>query len=118
MPLVHDDVVHRLTAACHTGDVTTIEATLDPDALAVCDSGGRVPALIHPVHGAAWVSRLLRLLLSGTDLTVESVNGNAALVARRAGTAVAVIAVQCRESRAMNLWVVLNPAKLRGWHQG
>lgn len=117
MPRVHDDVVHRLAAACHTGNVIAIEAVLDPDTVAVCDSGGRVPAPIRPVHGAAQVSRLLCGLLPGTVLTVESVNGSAALVVRRAGTAVALIAVGCREDRAMNLWVVLNPAKLRGWHR-
>ena len=118
MPHVHDDVVHRLAAACHTGDVIAIEAALGPEAVAVCDSGGRVPAPIRPGHGAAQVARLLRALLPGTELRVESVNGSAALVVRRAGTAVAVIAVQSGEDGAMNLWVVLNPAKLRGWHCG
>jgi hypothetical protein len=123
MPHVHDDVVHRLAAACHTGDVIAIEAALDPDAVAMCDSGGRVPAPIRPVHGAAAVARLLhvlllRVLLPGTDLTIESVNGSAALVVRRTGMAVAVIAVGCREDRVINLWVVLNPDKLRGWNLG
>lgn len=117
MPRVHDDVVRRLAAACHTGDVIAIEAVLDPDAVAVCDGGGRVPAPIGPVHGAAQVARLLHVLLPGTELTVESVNGRAALVGRRAGTAVAVIAVGCHEDRVTALWVVLNPAKLRSWHR-
>ncbi|GAA1553072.1 hypothetical protein GCM10009827_087220 [Dactylosporangium maewongense] len=35
----------------------------------------------------------------------------------QAGTAVAVIAVSCDEERATTLCVVLNPAKLRGWHR-
>ncbi|RSM56687.1 siderophore-interacting protein [Actinoplanes sp. ATCC 53533] len=115
---VHDDVVRRLAAACRAGDVVVIEAALDPDAVAVCDGGGRVPAPDRAVRGAARVARLLRALLPGTDLTVESANGRAALVARRAGVAVAVIAVGCHEDRATALWVVLNPAKLRGWHRG
>jgi RNA polymerase sigma-70 factor (ECF subfamily) len=118
MPRVHDDAVRRLAAACRTGDVIAIEAVLDPDTVAVCDSGGRVPAPIRPVHGAAQVALLLHALLPGTDLTIESVNGSAALVLRRAGTAVAVIAVGCHEDQATTLWVVLNPAKLRGWHRG
>jgi hypothetical protein len=116
MPRVHDDVVRRLAEACHAGDVIAIEAVLDPDAVAVCDGGGRVPAPARPVHGAAQVARLLLAPLRGTELTVESVNGCAALVGRRAGTAVAVIAVGCHEDRATTLWVMLNPAKLRGWH--
>jgi len=117
MPSDHDDVVRRLAAACHPGDVIAIEAVLGPDAVAVCDGGGRVPAPIRAVRGAAQVAQLLRALLPGTGLTVESVNGRAGLVARRAGVAVAVIAVGCREDRATILWVVLNPAKLRGWHR-
>ena len=117
MSRVPDDVVRRLAAACRTGDVVAIEAVLDPDAVAVCDSGGRVPAPVRPVHGAARVARLLCALLPGTDVTVENANGCPALVARRAGTAVAVIAVSCHEDQAITLQVVLNPAKLRGWHR-
>jgi len=117
MPCVHDDAVRRLAAACHTGDVVAIGAVLDPDAVAVCDGGGRVPAPIRPVHGAGQVALLLHALLPGSDLAVEGVNGRAALVLRRAGTAVAVIAVGCHEGLATTLWVVLNPAKLRGWHR-
>jgi hypothetical protein len=117
MPRVPDDVVRRLAVACHTDDVIAIEALLDPDAVAVCDSGGRVPAPIRPVRGAAEVACLLRALAPGTDLTVESVNGRAGLVIRQTGRAVAVIAVSCEENWAATLWVVLNPAKLRGWHR-
>jgi RNA polymerase sigma-70 factor (ECF subfamily) len=83
MPRVHDDVVRRLAAARHTDNVIAIEAVLDPDAVAVCDSGGRVPAPIRPVHGAAEVAWLLHALLPGTDLTIESVNGRAGLAIRR-----------------------------------
>jgi len=114
---VNDDVVRRLAAACNTGDVTAIEAHLDPDAVAVCDSGGRVPAPFRPVYGAAEVASVLGTLLPGADLSVESVNGRAGLAVRRAGTAVAVIAVSCHQNRATALWVVLSPAKLRGWHR-
>ncbi|WP_327007967.1 hypothetical protein OHA72_12225 [Dactylosporangium sp. NBC_01737] len=108
---------YRLAAACRTGEVIAIETVLDPDAAAVCDGGGRVPAPIGPVHGAAEVAPLLCALLPGTDLTIESINGRAGLAIRRAGTAVAVIAVSCDEDRATTLCVVLNPAKLRGWHR-
>ncbi|MEV0136875.1 hypothetical protein AB0H83_51705 [Dactylosporangium sp. NPDC050688] len=61
-----------------------IEAVLDRDAVAVCDGGG-VPAPIGPVRGAAEVAWLLCALLSGIDLTIESVNGAPAW--RSAGSA-------------------------------
>jgi hypothetical protein len=111
----HDDVVRRLVVAFDARDRIAIEALLDPDAVAVCDSGGHVPAPTRPVHGAAEVTRLLQALLPGTDLTAENVNGRPGLAARRAGTAVAVIALSCRAGRATTLWIVLNPVKLRGW---
>jgi hypothetical protein len=112
-----DDVVRRLATACHTGHVPAIEAVLDSDAIAICDSGGHGPAPILPVHGAADIARLLHSLLSGSGLRVESVNGRAGLVVRRAGQANAVIAVTCAGERALTLWVVLNPAKLQAWHR-
>lgn len=115
MSYVPDDVVPRLAAACRTGDVEAIEAVLGPEAVAVCDSGGRVPAPVLPLRGAAEVAWLLHALLPGNDLTVESVNGRAGLVLRRTGRALAVIAVTCDHDQATALWVVLNPAKLRGW---
>ncbi|WBB75858.1 nuclear transport factor 2 family protein [Micromonospora sp. WMMD1128] len=113
----HDDAVRRLAAACRDGAVAAIGAALHPDAVAVCDGGGRVPAPAGPRHGAAEVARLLRALLPGTQVTVESVNGRAGLALRQAGTAVAVIAVSRTEDAAAVLWVVVNPAKLRGWHR-
>jgi hypothetical protein len=56
MSYVPDDVVPRLAAACRTGDVEAIEAVLGPEAVAVCDSGGRVPAPVLPLRGAAEVA--------------------------------------------------------------
>jgi hypothetical protein len=117
MPSAGDDVVRRLAAACHPGESTAIEDVLDPGAVAVCDSGGRVPAPAEPVYGAAAIARLLRTLRLGTALSVESVNGRAGLVLRRNRRAVAVIAVSCDERRVTVLWIVLNPAQLRGWHR-
>jgi RNA polymerase sigma-70 factor (ECF subfamily) len=123
MPRVHEDVVRRLAEACLTGDVGAIEAALDPNVLAVCDGGGQVAAPIRPVHGAAQVARLLQILLlrgllPEAGLTVETVNGRAALVVRRIAAVIAIVAVEGDEGdeeRATILWVVLNPAKLRGW---
>ena len=104
----------RLAAACRTGRVAAIQQVLDPDAVAVVDGGGRVPAPVRPVEGAAEIARLLQSLLPGAEPTVRSVNGRAGIVLRRAGHAVAVIAVG---DRVRTLWIVLNPAKLDGWHR-
>ena len=115
---VSDEVVHRLAAACRTGAVEAIDAVLSPDVVAVADSGGRVPAPVRPLRGAGEVARLLQTLLPGTDVAVQSINGRAGLVLRRAGRALAVIAVTSDQSRVTALWVVLNPDKLGGWNRG
>ncbi|BCJ47515.1 hypothetical protein GCM10010168_18730 [Actinoplanes ianthinogenes] len=112
----------RLAGACVAGDLGTVEALLAADAVAVCDGGGLVPAATGPVRGAGEVALLLIGVLGrpGTDLSVEDVNGRPGLVLRRRdGTAVAVVAAaRCGATRLTTLWMVLNPAKLHGWHRG
>jgi hypothetical protein len=115
----HDDVLRRFADACQRGDIAALRATLDPDAIAVCDSGGLVPAATGPIHGAEDVAQLATAMLHGhpdTELTIEPVNGSAGLALRRAGRAIAVVGVQTATARVTFLWIVLNPAKLRGWH--
>jgi hypothetical protein len=114
-----EDVVRGFAEAGLRGDVAAVRAALDADAVAVCDSGGMVPAAMGTVHGAEDVAELVAVLLGGpdTELTVESVNGRAGLVVRRVGRAIAVIGVQDAGAKVTNLWIVLNPAKLRDWHR-
>ncbi|ONI92768.1 siderophore-interacting protein [Saccharothrix sp. ALI-22-I] len=115
-----DDVVRGFAEACRLGDVAAVRAALDPDAVAVCDGIGRVPAATGAIHGEEDVSRLVTALLCGrpdTELTVESVNGRAGLALRRAGRAIAVVGVRQAGARVTGLWIVLNPAKLGGWHR-
>jgi RNA polymerase sigma-70 factor (ECF subfamily) len=114
MLIRRDDVVRRFAETCRLDDIAGLRAALDADAVAVCD-GGPVPV----AHGAEQVARLVAIVLCGepdAELTVEAVNGRAGLALRRAGRAVAVIAVEVAGNRVAVLWMVLNPAKLRGWH--
>jgi hypothetical protein len=115
-----DAIVRGFADACLRGDSAAVRTTLAPDAIAVCDDGGLMPAPLGPIHGAEDVSRLVTVLLRGgldTELTVESVNGRAGLALRRAGRAIAVAAVEGTGTEVTALWIVLNPAKLRGWHR-
>jgi hypothetical protein len=114
-----DDVVHRFAEACRRGDLGELRAALDADATAVCDGGGTVPA-IGPVHGAGDVAQLAAVLLGGRpggELTIEVVNGRTGMALRRAGRAVAVVAVDAADTGITALWIVLNPAKLHRWHR-
>ena len=116
----HDDVVRRFAEACQSGDIAALRDALDADATAVCDSGGVVPAPPEPIHGAQEVARLVAVLLVGqpnAELTIEAVNGRTGLALRRTGRAVAVVSVGTAESKVTAVWIVLNPAKLSGWHR-
>jgi hypothetical protein len=116
----HEKVVRRFAEACQRADVAAVRAALDADAVAVCDGGGAVPAALGPIYGAVDVAQLAAALLSAqpdTELTVEAVNGRPGLALRRDGRAVAVVAVKVAGGRVAAVWIVLNPAKLRGWHR-
>lgn len=117
---VLDEVARRFATACDTGDVAALAAVLSADAEAVCDGGGKVRAPACPIRGATEVARFVTALLAGragTVLAVEPVNGCAGLALRRAGRAVAVISVSVAGAEVTNVWIVLNPDKLHGWHR-
>lgn len=116
----HDQVVRRFAEACRREDVTALTAVLAVDAVATCDGGGLVPGPDGPVRGAADVARLVMALLcgqAGDELTVESVNGRTGLALRRGSRAVAVVGAGTAGAKITTLWIVLNPAKLGGWHR-
>ena len=119
MPNRHDDVVGRFAEACRSGDIAAVHAVLDADAIAVCDGGGVVPAP-GLTYGAEGVAQLMSVLLGGqpdTELTLESVNGRRGLALRRAGQAIAVVGITVADVKVAAAWIVLNPAKLNGWHR-
>jgi SnoaL-like domain len=117
----HDDVVRRFADACRSGDIAALRTTLDADALAVCDTGGMpAPVALGPFHGAENVAQMVTSLLDGqpdAELTIEAVNGRPGLALRRAGRAVAVVAVTVADIKIAIVWIVLNPAKLTSWHR-
>ncbi len=113
------DVVGRFAEACRSGDIAAVRAILDADAIAVCDGGGAVPAP-GLTHGAASVAQLTSIVLGGpqdTELTLESVNGRRGLALRRDGQAIAVVGITVVNGKVAVLWIMLNPAKLNGWHR-
>ncbi|WP_246606910.1 siderophore-interacting protein [Paractinoplanes toevensis] len=106
--------MREFVEACRASDLAAIRAALAAEVIAVCDGRG-------VVHGAGPVSGLVAELLCGqpgTSLTVESVNGSDGLALWRAGQALVVVAVDVAAARITALWIVLSPAKLRGWRRG
>lgn len=118
-PEEQDAVARAVRAACAGGDVVRLTSLMCPDATAFFDGGGKIRALVRPVHGARAVARSLLTLLSHHQrvaLSAHSVNGRTGLVARYEGQVVAVISLDVADHRVSQAWIVLNPDKLRPWN--
>jgi len=115
----HLEVVRSLKSALESGDVSALLALLDPDAVSIADSGGRVTAALTPIRGAERIVRhFLRVFRRRPDLTFREsfVNGDPGLVVEADGAVVTVIALGISDDGAISrIWAVRNPEKLRGW---
>src|SRR3954451_8207691 len=120
MPQQHDRMVRAFREACAAEDSALLSSLLAPDATAFFDGGGKVRALVRPVHGALKVARSLLTLLSHrprTALDLHSVNGRTGIVVRYDGHVAAVISFDIADHHVVQVWAVLNPDKLRTWNQ-
>jgi len=111
--------VHDLRVASESGDARAIAALLDPSAEMVTDGGGRVAADARLVRGpAAIAARICDVLeQQPAQISEREVNGVPGLVLTRQGRVAAVVCVSVRRRRITDLWVVLNPDKLRHWNR-
>lgn len=119
-PTRHDALACAVREACAAEDATLLASLLCPDATAVFDGGGKVRALVRPVHGSEQVARSLLTLLARrprTTLGAQSVNGRTGLVVRCDHEVAAVISLDIAGDRVRRIWVVLNPDKLRLWNR-
>ncbi|RPK32206.1 sigma factor [Streptomyces sp. ADI93-02] len=118
-PEQHDVVVRSVQRACAADDGALLASLLAPEVTAFFDGGGKVRALVKPVHGRGPVARSLLTLLSRCPrptLSTQSVNGSSGLVVRHDGQVAAVITLDVVRHHAVQVWVVLNPDKLRTWN--
>ncbi|MFJ4467975.1 RNA polymerase subunit sigma [Streptomyces sp. NPDC089424] len=116
----HDEVAHTLLRACLRGDEVLLVSVLTPDCTAVFDGGGKVRALVTPVHGARLVARTLMTLLPRcprTRLQTRAINGRTGLVVFSDRQVAAVISLDVAGRRIQQLYVILNPDKLRSWRE-
>jgi RNA polymerase sigma-70 factor (ECF subfamily) len=116
----HDAVARRVRHACVAEDVVVLASLLAPDVTAFFDGGGKVRALVEPVHGSERVARSLLGLLARcprTTVHAQSVNGRTGLVVRYDRQVAAVIGLDITGGRVVQVWVILNPDKLRSWNR-
>ena len=79
----------------------------------------RYGRLTGPVHGCRPVTESLLTLLArspDTTVTTHSVNGRTGLVTRYGRRVVAVVSLDVSDDGVAQVWVMLNPDKLRSWN--
>ncbi|WP_426570151.1 RNA polymerase subunit sigma [Streptomyces canus] len=119
-PRRQDEIAHAVRQACADEDMGRLASLLTHDVTAFFDGGGKVRALTRPVTGSEQVARsLLNLLARHPRTTLHSypVNGRTGLVARYDDQVAAVVTLDMAGSRVVQVWVVLNPDKLRSWNR-
>lgn len=119
-PAEQDALAHAVRQACVSEDADLLTSLLCADVTAFFDGGGKVRALSRPVHGNRQVAQSLLTLLAHrprTTLTTHAVNGSTGLVARYDRQVAAVISLDIADRRVAQVWVVLNPDKLRSWNR-
>jgi RNA polymerase sigma-70 factor (ECF subfamily) len=87
--------------------------------MAFFDGGGKVRAPTGPVHGNRQVARRLLTLVARPPritLHTHSVNGRTGIVVRCDHQVAAVISLDIAGRHAVQVWVTLNPDKLRSWN--
>ncbi|MGV8871119.1 MAG: RNA polymerase sigma factor SigJ [Rhodococcus sp. (in: high G+C Gram-positive bacteria)] len=117
-PTEHDRLVRAFAAASGSGKIAALTAVLAPEIALVSDGGGKISAARNPVIGSDRVARFIcGINAKSTELTgsIEPVNGASGIVFRRAGTVFAVIGFRTTGGVVANVWIVLNPDKLRHW---
>jgi len=122
-------VTERFLGAAMSGDLDGLVALLAPDATLVGDGGGKAPAPLRVIQGAAKVARFLlaitrperarkQLALLGlpesTEITVEiaEVNGGPAIVGRAAGVPAVLISLVVADGLVSTVYLIANPEKL------
>ena len=113
-----DPVAQAFLVACRDADDLLFDVVLAPGVRALADGGGLVR--VHPdlLSGAADVGAFLCALFGGQgELGLRDcrVNGDAGVVVHRERAAVAVIGLRCERGRVQEVWLMLNPDKVRRW---
>jgi len=112
-----EQLVGRFAAACMTGDLSALTATLAQDVEFWSDSDGRATAARTIITGAKSVARLMLGLWkmnqeTGASVERHSVNGHPGLISREAGVVTSVVVFEIADGRVVAIRSMRNPDKL------
>jgi RNA polymerase sigma-70 factor, ECF subfamily len=116
-PEAHRQLLQAFLQAVTEGEVADVVRLLSEDAVLWADGGGRVrAAALRPVRGASAVAGFVvgaaRKFGRDTQVSLQSVNGEVALVASRAGVLQRVVTIDTIDDRIVGIYIVANPEKL------
>lgn len=110
-------VMSAFLEAAARGDMAALLAILDRDVAWYGDGGGKAPAVLRPVRGAANAARfavgLARQFASIADVKIADVNGHPAALVYLRGALAGVLVPSIANGRIRELDWVANPDKLR-----
>jgi RNA polymerase sigma-70 factor (ECF subfamily) len=112
-------IVDELRESLSAGRARDVERVLHPRVTLVVDGGGRAPAPTETIRDRKTVASTLLALFGptiGSTSTVVSANGTPALAFARDGRVIGILTARARGDRAAEVWVVVNPDKLRHWN--
>lgn len=105
-------------AAAQSGDAAALAGLLADDVIYYSDAGGRATSALRPIAGRDKVVRLItglsrKGLATIRKIRATQINGAPGFVVERAGGEVWTVAFDFREGRIANIYMTMNPDKLR-----
>jgi RNA polymerase sigma-70 factor, ECF subfamily len=110
-------LLEAFIAAAQKGDLAALERLFAADVASYTDSNGRARMAARvPVHGRERVTKLVAGFATrfwpGTTLTWLETNGQASVLVRRDGTAVALASIEASAEGIERVYWMMNPEKL------
>ncbi|HVG22772.1 MAG TPA: RNA polymerase sigma-70 factor [Thermoanaerobaculia bacterium] len=109
-------LIESFLGAVVNGDVAGLRNVLASNVVTVGDGGGKAFAAKRPVHGFDAVSQMwigiVTKFAAGITASVEEVNGQLAIVARRDGAINSILSFTYEDGQIAELLSVVNPEKL------
>jgi RNA polymerase sigma-70 factor, ECF subfamily len=110
-------VLETFGRAVEQGDIGALLSTLDANAVAYTDSGGKVRAAINPVRGADRVARFVAGIAAkgGAGVTYEftEINRQPGMLALRNGEVFSTVTFDIADGRIHAIYITSNPDKLQ-----
>jgi RNA polymerase sigma-70 factor, ECF subfamily len=114
---MHRQLLSGYFQAAQGGDMTPMMNLLSEQVTLWADGGGKIKqAALRPIHGRDAVARFSlgtkRFWRENSQVEIEEVNGQAALIIRTGGQAFAVLTIDVEEGQIQAIRIIANPEKL------